>query len=70
MSQRKNVSKISGIGNVSELYIIHNSDIPSSQFIPFQNMRGTANEKLDHLISICDKCLRKPIEAPCRVTAV
>ena len=33
-------------------------------------MRGTAKEKLDHLISIRHKPLRKPIESPYRMTVV
>ena len=70
MPQRKNVSKKSDVGNVSVVCTIHNPSIPTSQFIPFQNMRGTAKEKLDNLISICDKRLREPIESPYRMTAV
>ena len=31
----------------------------TSQFIPFQNMQAIVKEKLDHLISIRDKRLRK-----------
>ena len=70
MPQRKNVSKKSGVGNVSVICIIHNPSIPTSQFIPFQNMRGTAKEKLDHLISNRDKRLKEePIESPYRMTA-
>ena len=69
----RNVTKeecFKDIGNISELYIIQNSNIPSNHFLSFQNMRGTANAKLDHLISIRDKWLREPLEPPYRMTAV
>ena len=50
MSQKKNVSKKFSVGNVSGVCIIHYPSIPTSQFIPFQNMRGTVKEKSNHLI--------------------
>ena len=49
-------------GNVSGVCINHNPIIPTSQFISFGNMRETAKEELDHLISIGHKRLRKPVE--------
>ena len=70
MSRRKNILKKSGVGNVSGAYIIHNPSIPTSQLIPFQNMRVRAKEKLEHLISIRDKRLREPVDSPYRMIAV
>ena len=70
MSQKKNISKKPGVGNVSGVCIIHNQSIPTRQFIPLQNMRRPAKEKLDHFISIHNKRLTEPIESPYLMTAV
>ena len=68
MSRRKNVSKNSRVRKVFGVCIIRNPSIPTSQIILFQNIQGTQEDEFDQLISICDKCLREPIESPYRTT--
>ena len=68
MLRRKNVSKNSRVRKVFGVCIIRNPSIPTSQIILFQNIQGTQKNELDQLISICDKCLREPIESPYRTT--